>query len=111
MNITHTWIIKNLRQINDGSGVVARVDYKVVSRDEDTSTAVSYPDFVQLETENIDMDNFVPYNDLTEEQVIQFVKDKLGDEVEQIEDNNTLQIQTKINPPAPALISENLPWS
>lgn len=111
MKITHTWIIKNLRQINDGSGVVARVDYKVVSKDKDTSTAVVYPDSVQLETENIDTDTFVPYNELTEEQVIQFVKDKLGDEVKQIEDNNVIQIQNKINPPAPTLISENLPWS
>ena len=111
MNITHTWIIKKLRQINDGSGVVARVDYKVVSRDEDTSTAVSYPDSVQLDTEDIDMSKFTPYNELTEAQVIEFVKDKLGDEVQQIEDSNALQIQNKLNPPAPPTIVENLPWS
>jgi len=111
MNITHTWIIKKLRQINNGNGIVTRIDYKVVSRDEDTSTATSYPDFVQLETENIDMENFIPYNELTEEKVIQFGKDKLKHGVEMIENGNAREIQNKINPPTPSAITENLPWS
>ena len=111
MNITHTWIIKKLNQINDDTGTVSRVDFKVVSRDEDTSTAVCHIDVVDLDIENIDMDTFTPYNELTEEQVLQFVRDKLGDEVQQIENNNVFQIQNKLNPPAPPVIVENLPWS
>jgi len=111
MNITHTWIIKNLSQINDGTGTVSRVDFKVVSRDEDTSTAVCHPDSIELDIENIDMNNFTQYNDLTEEQVLQFVRDKLGNEVQQIENSNSLQIQNRVNPPAPTTIVENLPWS
>lgn len=110
MNITHTWIIKNLSQINDGTGTVSRVNFKVVSRDENTSTAVAYSDSIDLNNNNIDMNNFIPYNDLTEAQVIQFVKDRLGDEFQQIESNNSLQIQNKINPPTPEIIVENLPW-
>jgi hypothetical protein len=111
MNITHTWIIKKLNQINDGTGTVTSVFFKVVSRDEDTSKAVCYPDSVILDTQNIDSDNFIPYSELTEEQVLQFVRDKLGDEVQMIEDSNALQIQNKVNPPNLEVISENLPWS
>ena len=111
MNITHTWIIKSLSQINDGTGTVSRVNFKVVSRDKNTSTAVAYSDSIDLNIDNIDMNNFTPYNELTEEQVLQFVRDKLGNEVQQIENSNSLQIQNKINPPAPPVIVENLPWS
>jgi len=111
MNITHTWIIKSLSQINDGTGTVSRVNFKVVSRDNNTSTAVAYSDSIDLNIDNIDMNNFTPYNELTEEQVLQFVRDKLGNEVQQIENSNSLQIQNKINPPAPPVIVENLPWS
>lgn len=111
MNITHTWIIKSLSQINDGTGTVSRVNFKVVSRDKNTSTAVAYSDSIDLNIDNIDMNNFTPYNELTEAQVIQFVKDRLGNEFQQIESNNSFQIQNKLNPPAPTTITENLPWS
>lgn len=111
MNITHTWIVKGLAQLNDGTGTVKNVSFKVVSRDVDTSTAVSYSDSVELDIEDIDMDNFTPYNELTQEQVIQFIQDKLGEEYRDIENSNSLQIQNRVNPPAPTTIVENLPWS
>lgn len=111
MNITHTWIIKKLVQKNDGTGTVTQVTYKVVSRDIETGKAVSNYKICELNTDNINSSTFIPYNQLTEEQVIQFVKDKLGDEVQEIESFNCREIENKINPPTPPVITENLPWS
>jgi len=111
MNITHTWIIKKLVQKDDGTGTVTEVAYKVVSRDTETGKAVSNYKTCELNTNNINLITFIPYNELTEEQVIQFVKDKLGDEVQEIESLNAREIRNKINPQAPSVITENLPWS
>jgi hypothetical protein len=111
MNITHTWIVKKLKQINDGTGVVSRVNFKVVSRDTETSIAYSYSDEVKLNTEDINFGSFTPYDQLTEEQVLQFVKEKLGHEVEMIENSNALTIQNKINPPSSHVLITDLPWN
>jgi len=111
MNITHTWIVKNLTQINNGTGTVSKVGYKIVSRDTETGKATSIYRTCDLDTENIDSSTFTPYNNLTEEQIIQFVKNKLGDEVQEFENLNSTEIQNKVNPPAPETIVENLPWS
>lgn len=112
MNITHTWIIKNLTQINDGTGTVTQVAYKVVSRDTETGTATFTIDYCELDTKNINQETFIPYSSLTEDTVIEFVKTTLGDEkVEKIEKDLADQIINKINPPTPPVITENLPWS
>lgn len=111
MNITHTWIIKSLKQVNDGTGLVTSVGFKVVSRDTETSTAVSVYENVTLDIEGIDMSSITPYNELTQEQVIQFVKDKLGDQAQSLENDNANAIKRKIAPPTPPIIVESLPWS
>jgi hypothetical protein len=111
MNITHTWIIKSLKQVNDGTGLVTSVGFKVVSRDTETSTAVSVYENVTLDIEGIDMSSITPYSELTQEQVIQFVKDKLGDQAQSLENDNANAIKTKIAPPTPSIIVESLPWS
>lgn len=111
MNITHTWIIKKLKQVNDGTGLVTSVGFKVVSRDTETSTAVSVYETVNLDIEGIDMDSITPYSNLTEDQVIQFVKDKLGSEAQSLENDNARLITERIAPSTPPIIVENLPWS
>lgn len=112
MNITHTWIIKKLTQKNDGTGTIVEVEFKIVSKDIETNTVAYANKFCLLETENIDPENFIPYSNLSEEQVIQFVRTTFGDEeVKKIENDLADEIINKINPPAPPVIVENLPWS
>ena len=53
-------------------------------------------------------DNYVEYKDLTEEQVLQWVKDTMGAEiVQQYEDGARSQLEALINPP---VVTLSLPW-
>jgi hypothetical protein len=62
-----------------------------------TSTAVAYSDSIDLNIDNIDMNNFTPYNELTqEEQVIQFVQDKLGEEFNKLRIVIPCKFKTKL---------------
>jgi hypothetical protein len=58
---------------------------------------------------NLDPDQpFTPYEELTQEQVIGWVKDALGeDQVTSYEENVAQQIKNQINPP---VITPPLPW-
>ena len=103
MTITHNWQVKKLVQKNDGSGLVIQVFYRVRSTDGEYSRT-SIGD-VKLETENIS--NFVPYQNLTEELIIQWIKDKLGPNSEDLEQMNTDWIITTKNPSTKV---EKLPW-
>ena len=104
--ITHTWTVERLVQLNDGSGAVTSLDYKVRSTD-GTNSCDAYGS-IQLETENIE--NFVPYESLSEEIVIGWVKEKLGESLGGHEVNNAAWIDAVANPPAPTTISTELPW-
>lgn len=106
MAIAHTWKVTKLVQKNDGSGLVIRVFYKVYSSDDEYSYANAGN--IELETENIS--NFVSYQSLTEELVIQWVKDKLGPTLGNHEQINTDWINAAKNPVVPETKVENLPW-
>ena len=55
-------------------------------------------------------EGFVPYADLTEEQVVGWVKESLGKEgVDSIEKSLASQVDKKINPPV-APVVKPLPW-
>jgi len=106
MEITHTWKVRKLVQKNDGSGLVIQVFYKVYSTDGEYSYVSAGN--IELETENLS--NFVPYQDLTEEMVLQWVKDKLGSNSGDLEQMNTDWINTARNPiPSPIKV-DKLPW-
>jgi hypothetical protein len=104
--ITHTWSIRQLEQLNNGSGTVVRVQYNVNSTDGTVSTQSDGG--VELNTENIE--NFISYEDLTEELVLGWVKEKLGPNLGNHEVNNASWIDSVVNPPAPKTISTGLPW-
>ena len=106
MAITHTWSIRELVQLNDNNGTVVRVGYSVDSTDGNVSTQSNGS--VELETENIE--NFVPYENLSEETTLAWVKEKLGPNLGNHEVNNAAWIDSVVNPPAPRTINSPLPW-
>ena len=106
MAITHTWSIRQLEQLNNGSGTVVRVQYNVNSTDGTVSTQSGGS--VELDTKNIE--NFISYEDLTEELILDWVKEKLGPNLGNHEVNNASWIDSVVNPPAPKTISTGLPW-
>ena len=107
MAITHNWSIRHLNQLNDGTGTVCEIFYHIESRDGDIS--IDDGGVVRLNTENIE--NFISYESLTEEVVLNWVKDSLGEQVNNIESNNASWIDSVKNPPAPRTITAPLPWS
>ena len=106
MAITHTWTVTNLSQINDGSKIVESVEFEVLSSDENISTTTR--GMVKLNT--VDLIDPIPYENLTEEIVLGWVTELLGPSLGHFETNNTLYIESIVNPPAPKIISEPLPW-
>lgn len=106
MEITHTWKIRKLIQKNDGTGTIIQVYFKIHSTDEEYYYASSGN--VELDTDNIQ--DFISYQDLAEEQVILWVKDKLGDSVSDYEQVNIDWINEKKNAPIPTIKVERLPW-
>ena len=106
MEITHTWKIRKLVQKNDGTGTIIQVYFKIHSTDEEYYYASS--ENVELDTNNIQ--DFISYQDLTEEQVVLWVKDKLGESVSDYEQVNIDWINEKKNAPIPTIKIERLPW-
>jgi hypothetical protein len=106
MEITHTWNIRKLVQKNDGSGIVIQVYFKVHSTDEEYYYVSSGS--VDLDVDEIQ--NFISYQDLTQQQVITWVKDKLGPDLGGYQQINTNWINDKKNPSTPTTKIERLPW-
>lgn len=106
MEITHTWKVNKLVQKNDNSGLVIQVFYKVHSTDGEYFYVSGGN--IQLNTENLD--NFIPYENLTEELTVQWVKDNLGPSLGYHEQDNTYQINSFRTPSIPETKSDPLPW-
>ena len=83
-------------EIDGHEKVIFNVHWRVEKEDKDYS-ASSYGT-QSLNTENIE--NFIPYDDVTSEMVEGWVKDAMGEEeVSNIESNLDQQIENKKNPP------------
>lgn len=106
MAVTHTWSIIRLEQLNDGTGTVVNIGYNVFSEDEISCNSSGG---VQLNIDNIE--NFIRYQNLTEETLLGWVKEQLGENLGNHEVNNAAWIESVKNPPAPRTISQPLPWS
>jgi hypothetical protein len=73
MSAIHTWSITNLKQLNDSSGVVSSVFYSLKTVDSDDETInIESSGEVYLNTD--DIIDFIPYPQLTEEVIIQWVR-------------------------------------
>lgn len=101
--ITHKYTVKKLIQVNDGSGTVIKVEYEVETIDGDFKSTMV--DDVMLESPSTE--NFIEYEDLTEEIVIQWIKNIHG---EKNEIRNLQIIAYQKNPPKPPTVDANLPW-
>ncbi len=102
--VTHKYTINKLIQKNYDSGTVVKVEYEVETVDGDYRSKVT--DDIELNVSNIQ--NFVKYEDLTEEIVLQWIKDIHGDKNEI---KNMIIIERQKNPPKPPTIEQPLPWA
>lgn len=108
MTITNTWGVVQMECYPEYEGqpdMVFNVHWSLTAR-EDNYVGYAYG---SVSVPLADEENFTPYEDLTEEQVLQWVKDALGEEaVLRYEQIVAQEIETQKNPP---VVRPPLPWS
>ncbi len=108
MAITNTWSIVQMDAYPEYEGnadVVFTVHWRLDATDGEHVSGVYGSAGLTLDPEA----TYVPYADLTEAQVIGWVKEALGEEsVTSYEENVAQQIANQINPP---VVTPPLPWS
>lgn len=105
MEVTHTYKVHGLEQINDESGTVCSIWYSVTSTDGENS--IDSSERGELNTENIQ--NFIDFENLTEEVVTEWAKNH--EHSPRVEQSHIRYLEYKRNPPKPATIHVDLPWS
>lgn len=107
MNIT--WKIDSLEikpQIESFQDVIYTAHWRVYARDGDVVTSVYGSVTFPFDSSST---NFIPYEELSEETVIKWVKNTMGiDQVESIENNAVYNLQQLMEPPT---VTKPLPWS
>ena len=108
MSITNTW---NIVALNCKPDVNGMLDYVVTSHWTLTASDVTYTGSV-YGTASFEVDpdkpSYVPYAELTLDQVVAWTKASLGEEqVASLEFNVLSQIEAQINP---SIVSPALPW-
>ena len=102
--INTLWKINNVKHVIEDGGVI-QVDYSVQTTSETAS--VYNGGQVTLEYDASDS-SFVPLSDLTEEVVMGWVKDSLGEEVvSEMETTGTEKVNAQLNPTT----QSGLPWA
>lgn len=107
MSATITWSIDQLKTLStEVQGFVSHVAYRVKAEQDDW--VIEYVNHLSFETP---AEAFTPYDQLTEDQVLTWVKDELGPlQVVQLETSLKQQMDYHFNPPVAAQPTP-LPWS
>lgn len=79
MSITHNWKINSVIRYLDVGGTVYRVLFDIESVDSDNPAflRITTTGSVELDVSDVNPDNFTPFEDLTEEQVLEWVKQRI----------------------------------
>jgi hypothetical protein len=107
--INYTWKVTQLltETIEGNENYVVIAHCETIGVDGEYSASV--PNVIQFSTEDVTV--FVPYEDLTEEMVIAWIKESLGEEgVLSIEASIQAQIEAQKNPPVTPQETP-LPWN
>ena len=107
--INYTWKVTQLltETIEGNENYVVIAHCETIGVDGEYSASV--PNVIQFSTEDVTV--FIPYEDLTEEVVIAWIKESLGEEgVLLIEESIQSQIEAQKNPPVTPQETP-LPWN
>jgi hypothetical protein len=107
--INYTWIVTQLltETIEGNENYVVIAHCETIGVDGEYSASV--PNVIQFSTEDVTV--FIPYEELTEEVVIAWIKQSLGEEgVLSIEASIQAQIEAQKNPPVTPQETP-LPWN
>ena len=108
MSISYTWTIQNMfaqKQLDDYTDVVIQVAWSCFGTD--GTYSASSPGLTSLVFYSPDP-NFTPYDQLTEEQVLDWIWGSGGVDQAQVQENIAAEIEVQVNPPIVVL---PLPWT
>lgn len=107
MQIYYTWSIDQIKAyplVTNKENVICNVGWRLTASNGVDGCSINGSIDIPIGA----LDNFIDYSDLTEEQVLQWVKDTMGAEiVQQYEDGARSQLEAVINPP---IVTLPLPW-
>ena len=109
----YTWKIKSLQTVDEvnETDFVTTILYRVNCTEEVDGKEYKASAISSIIIEPKEEEGFIPYSDLTEEQVVGWVKESLGsEEVKSIEKSLASQVDIKSNPPVVPVV-KSLPWS
>ena len=106
MEVTHELVIKQLDQLNDESGVVKYICYELISSVESRSVKLS--GFIELDTDNIE--NFISYQDLSEEIILDWTYEHNSDKIEKQKIMNEERLNAILSVTGTSIKKQPLPW-
>jgi len=109
----YTWTVDKLLTLDEvkEKDFVVTAICKVVCTEEVDGKEYSAKKLASSIFQPEEKEGFIPYSDLTEEQVVGWIKSSLGTEgVESIEKSLASQVDNKSNPPVVPVVKP-LPWS
>jgi len=79
MTITHNWEVNSVIKYLDTEGTVYRVLFDIESIDSDNPSFlnITTSGSVDLDTQTIDPGQFIPFENLTEDEVLEWVKERI----------------------------------
>lgn len=102
----YNWIISQIDTVPEANGLtdIVSVIHWRCNLKQDTSIDA----YGTVTLTEVDSDNFLLFEDLSEEQVVNWVKSSLGDErISQITESLNARLQNKLNP---RTVVKNVPW-
>lgn len=111
MSITYTWKIVELKvkDHEDLENVVVQTHWEKIGTDENDNTG-TFKGATPLSLENVNFENFIPFEQLTESQVLQWIQNIVSSNSTYEEHINSCilkEIFLKNNP----IVEKTLPWA
>jgi len=107
MAVTTTWKILDMKRNTSDDGVV-EVKWELRATADTGETAVEAGE-LKIDSYDASSPDFVPYEDLTEDTVLSWVWDDLGDQKAEIESDRTAKVNAQLAKKAAE--ATGLPWS
>ena len=113
MAIAYLWKITRMKavttsQVNDA---ICVVDFMVRGKDEEDGVVAVIRRSTQLNVRDIDPDTFVPFEDLNEDLVVQWVKDSLSEDEHQQVIDGVSQALSRKRSSLRVAHQNSMPWS
>ena len=106
MEVEHQLIIKQLDQLNNDSGIVKYICYELISSAENRS--VKWSGFIELDTDNIE--DFISYENLTEEVILDWTYAHNSDKIEKQKLMNEERLNAILSVVNATTKNQRLPW-